>query len=745
MGLALSEARAWRPGALERILEALHAAVHPVAATVTTVGDVTLHPHQQEAVAVLLSALRRHRGALLADPVGTGKTWSALGVARMYTNLLVVTPAALRPMWTAALQRIGRPARIVTFEALSRGPPPDEHFDLIIVDEAHHLRNPATKRYSGLATAARGADVLLLSATPLHNHPDDLRALCALFLGSGAASLEPELLSRLICRRVVATGVQLPRVAAMCWLAVEDTNDVLQDILSLPPPVPPVDGGTAIALGAWVLVRQWCSSDGALIAALGRRLVSGLAMAHRLSQGKVPTRRELAGWMADAGAVQLTLALDSEEPLPSIAALSSQLTLHLDAVRRLRDAVRAAPRRDEQREQVLCDVLASNPGRRAVLFTHSVDTARTWFRQLSPRFRVACLDGQGGRVSSGRISRDEVVRAFLPHRTGATTVARRTDDPMYIDVLIATDVLSEGVDLHDAGLVVHLDLPWTVARLDQRVGRLRRIGSPHREVSQYAFHPPASGEDVLQLLGRLAAKARLADTLVGSGSHALRPHDAENVDAPAPADAGEMLRHLTREWSSRGERAPTLHSCPIVAAVFSNDGTSGFLSAVSSGGETRLVGGDDDALITDPAHLARLVGAVSHERASIPIGTADRACATILRWLETERSQAVLLADVAARSEAHRRVLRAISASIRAIPRAARRDVLREIMSLRDLVLCSTGIGAEQSMTTWLEQWRVPTPAALAALSAVLRERGRPRSDRSMADGIIALLLLVRG
>ena len=743
MGLALTEAATWRPAALESILEALHSAVHPSEAFVTAVGDVTLYPHQQEAVAVILSALRRHGGALLADPVGTGKTWSALGVARLYTNLLIITPAALRPMWSAALQRSGRSARIVSCEALSRGPPPNEHFDLVVVDEAHHLRNPATRRYRALASITRGAHVLLLSATPLHNRPEELRALCALFLGSGAATLEPELLSRVICRRVVATGLQLPRVAGMRWLRVEDTNDVLQRILALPPPIPPIDGGTAAALGAWVLVRQWCSSDGALIAALGRRLATGLAMAHRLSQGRMPTKRELAGWMVDAGAVQLTLPLDADEPLPSAMALSSLLALHLEAVRSLRDAVRAEPQRDHQREKALRAVLNDAQGKRAVLFTHSVDTARSWFRRLAPRFRAACLDGQGGRVSSGRLSRDEIVRAFRPDAARDGASSHRGRDPLYIDVLIATDVLSEGVDLHDASLVMHLDLPWTMARLDQRVGRLRRIGSPHREVTQYGFQPPASGEDVLHLLRRLALKARFADTLVGSGSHAFAPHDTEQ-GIPAPADAGETLRRLTRDWSSPTDRAPSLPASPIVGAVWSTDGTSGFLAAVSTGGETRLLGSDDGVVRTDPVDLARLVRAVSHDRAPLPRGRADRVCAAVTGWLDAEHSQAALLADVAARSEAHRRVLRAITAALRQVPRAGRRGAVHEILSVRDLVLASTGIGAEQAMLAWLERWRAPGVAALAALAATLRDRARPSPPRGNESSISAVLLLLR-
>jgi hypothetical protein len=383
---------------LADVLGVLHDAVHRGEAPTPHVGSVTLHPHQREAVTLLLPVLRRFGGALLADPVGTGKTWSALGVATHYGRLLVVAPAALRSMWTDALARARMTAPVLTFEALSRGTRTTDAFDLVIVDEAHHVRNPATRRFKALAKAARGADILLLSATPLHNSPADLRALCSLFFGSGAESLEPEMLSHVICRRALHDlDVPLPRMTALKWLSVPDAGDVLREILGIPPPLPPADGGTAAALGTCVLVRQWCSSDAALIAALNRRLLTGAAMTHRLSQGRLPSRRELLGWMADAGAVQLTLSLDEGEPLTTIEAAATQLDAHLQAVRTLRDVVRTNPARDAHRLAVLRETLVQHAGDRVVLFTHSVDTARTWFERLC---RDSCRVSRwpGGRV-----------------------------------------------------------------------------------------------------------------------------------------------------------------------------------------------------------------------------------------------------------------------------------------------------------------------------------------------------------
>src|SRR5512142_100206 len=98
------------------------------------VGGVVLWPHQRDAISRLRSAIAEFGGALLADDVGTGKTYIALAVAARYAAPLVVAPASLRDSWRAASGRAGRTMRFVSFESLSRGWRTDAGHDFVIVD-----------------------------------------------------------------------------------------------------------------------------------------------------------------------------------------------------------------------------------------------------------------------------------------------------------------------------------------------------------------------------------------------------------------------------------------------------------------------------------------------------------------------------------------------------------------------------------------------------------------------------------
>ena len=116
---------------------ALAAARHAIATSLVRdrafiperLGNVTLRPAQRDAAARLASLVALHGGAMLAEPVGLGKTFTALAAASSMTrsSLLIVAPAALRGMWTNALGECGMQAAIVTHESLSRGvmPPAD--------------------------------------------------------------------------------------------------------------------------------------------------------------------------------------------------------------------------------------------------------------------------------------------------------------------------------------------------------------------------------------------------------------------------------------------------------------------------------------------------------------------------------------------------------------------------------------------------------------------------------------------
>lgn len=349
-----------------------------------TIGAVTLHPHQVDAVRRIEVLLEQNRGALLADDVGLGKTYAALAVARG-RRALVIAPAGICDAWRAAAHAADVPVEIVSVEALSRAAALSrDGIDLVVVDEAHHLRNAQTRRFAAVRELCREARVLLLSATPVQNSGRDLRVVLSLFLGERAHALPSDALARYVVRRTVPDlpadeQVRMPTVEPPAWMAPVADEDCLDRILALPPPLPPRDGGEADALMSYSLVRQWASSRAALLAALRRRLARGLAMADALRAGRLPGIRELTAWAYADGAQQLSFPelIVPLTDVPDAAALLRQVERHAEGVRDLLDWLRVTPDPDVCRASRLRGVLRSRPGCRVVAFSD--------IRRQSPR------------------------------------------------------------------------------------------------------------------------------------------------------------------------------------------------------------------------------------------------------------------------------------------------------------------------------------------------------------------------
>jgi hypothetical protein len=86
-----------------------------------------------------------------------------------------------------------------------------------------------------------------------------------------------------------------------------------------------------------------------------------------------------------------------------------------------------------------------------------------------------------------------------------------------IDVLLTTDVLSEGQNLQDAGTVVNWDLPWTIIKVIQRAGRVDRVGQKAETIKVLSFLPQAGVESVIQLRARLLQRLKNAEQILGGG------------------------------------------------------------------------------------------------------------------------------------------------------------------------------------------------------------------------------------
>ena len=178
LGLSLA------PGPLRSATEVAQALARSLLpAEHTAVPPAWLLPGQCRSFRRVLAALARHGGALLADPVGSGKTYVALAVAAVLSADQVhasrrptacLVPATLADPWRAVAAALGVAVEVATHQAASRGRLPAGTRGLVIVDESHHFRNPRTRRYRALAPWLVGRPVLLLSATPIVNRLEDL-------------------------------------------------------------------------------------------------------------------------------------------------------------------------------------------------------------------------------------------------------------------------------------------------------------------------------------------------------------------------------------------------------------------------------------------------------------------------------------------------------------------------------------------------------------------------------------------
>ena len=499
-----------------------------------------LAPHQLPAAERLVGIVARYGGALLADAVGLGKSYVALAVAlALGEPFALVLPAVLVDQWRGLLERYGSDARIITHESLSVNrcrplPPAAAPCRLFVVDEAHRFRNPDTNRYRALAKMLVGARVLLVTATPVHNRIADLFHLFRLFLRDhdltalGVPSLcraargdaDPHAVAATAARLSVSRSRQRvhagygtgPAVLSFPERAVDEAMRLGAapdaELHQLVTGIGRLEaGGEAAALFRMLLLSQLASSLPAFRASLDRYeafLELGVAAA---AQGRTLGRRDFRRlFPAGSGDLQLAFFPLVLPPGPGAATERDR-----DLVQRLH-ALAESP--DDPKADALARLLDGRAGK-TVVFVQSRATVHHLMRRLRGH-RLAAVTGERGWFGSEPAGREEVLRAFAPRAQGAPPPALALET----DVLVATDLLSEGLNLQDASRVIHYDLPWSPARLEQRVGRIDRAGSPHGRIETVTFLPPQSLADALTMERRLVAKRRL-QARAGAGPDGL--------------------------------------------------------------------------------------------------------------------------------------------------------------------------------------------------------------------------------
>ena len=167
------------------------------------------------------------------------------------------------------------------------------------------------------------------------------------------------------------------------------------------------------------------------------------------------------------------------------------------------------PDRDAKLDELKSLLSSDLTGQKVIVFTYYRDTARYLFRELAgdrgAEFRRRAGDPNIRRMDGGASPRDRVqlIQKFAPHSNNRPDLAGSDQE---IDILVSTDVLSEGQNLQDCGVLVNYDLHWNPTRMVQRAGRIDRIGSRHPLLWVYNMFPEEGLEKLLRLVETLSRK-----------------------------------------------------------------------------------------------------------------------------------------------------------------------------------------------------------------------------------------------
>jgi hypothetical protein len=460
-----------------------------------------------------MAAVRRHGGALLADGVGTGKTFIALAVANAIEPgrpVHVIAPAALRGQWSEAAGRTGVSIRTHSHETLSRGRAPPQAGGTVIIDESHRFRTESTRRYATLAPWCVGRHGILLSATPVVNRLEDLVNPLLLLVRddalawSGVSSLRGAMIARVpgaLATLVITGEDRSPLLPARHELGLrpQASGPVRELLAGIRRLALSADASTAELLRI-VLLRALASSPAAAATTL-RRYGAMLRHAKDAAVSGQQVTRETIRRFVGTDADQLVLWPLVAEPAQRIELVVEDLE-HVAALERVASRACVEP---DPKAAALADLVGDR--KPTLIFTTAMATV-AYLRDRLPRPGIAWCTGAGAGLDRGPVPRDAVLDWF---RRRALPSDGRIARPA---VLLATDVAAEGLDLPLVERVVHYDLPWTAVRLEQRSGRAFRLGSRHASVEVVRFDPPPELAAFLRQESILEAKAGLP-SLIG--------------------------------------------------------------------------------------------------------------------------------------------------------------------------------------------------------------------------------------
>ncbi len=203
---------------------------------------------------------------------------------------------------------------------------------------------------------------------------------------------------------------------------------------------------------------------------------------------------------------------------------------------------------DPKLEQFVRDLKGNKAliSNKLVVFTESKETGDYIYEALINEFpnQVMFYSSKGGRhinkkiLSNHTVSRDIITANFDPNRKGK----EQTNE---LKILIATDVLAEGINLHRANVLVNYDLPWNPTRVLQRAGRVNRLGSKFPKVHIFNFFPTTQSDEHLGLEINIKNKIQMFHDILGE--------DAKYLSDGEEFGSQELFNTLNSKTAYTGE------------------------------------------------------------------------------------------------------------------------------------------------------------------------------------------------
>lgn len=592
--------------------------------------------YQIDAVNEGYKLLQKHNGFFLSDVVGLGKTVVGTLIAKQFfykndfpshiSNILIVVPPALKENWIETLEKFQlHNYTVITNGSVHKITDPDK-YDLIILDEAHKFRNDTADAYNDLQklcktkTRRRLKDgsyankkVILISATPLNNRPQDIANQIYLFQDAKDSTLEvsnlqhffrqhidaynalkdnpnirevqegvkeiyreirdkvispltirrtrtdlkahPQYLNDLQNQGIIFPDIEKPRkILYQLSPALDDLYDRTMFLLGdekeglqyfryqaikylLPHKKSKYKfADTASAALAKImktlLVKRIDSSFYAFKASLNRFSEATGAMISMFENGTIyiAPKLNVTEYILEGREDELLQKIIDLQPTdPSIEICTPEdfhdnfytgLKKDYEILKTLNDAWQAVtedPKLDEFLSRIETQFFNKeiNPQGKLVIFSESKETTAYLAENLK------------------RIGRNDVLEVNSGNRNDLRdTIRKNFDANIPLDqyrsdynIIIATEVLAEGVNLHRSNLIVNYDTPWNSTRLMQRIGRVNRIGSVAPKIYIYNFYPTSKVNSDIELEKKAIMKLQAFHSALGEDSEIYSPDE----------------------------------------------------------------------------------------------------------------------------------------------------------------------------------------------------------------------------